>query len=94
MRMTLVAFVLALAACGTGSGACQLPTSAQGATCPAGVTINSSTAGCLDSKGDAYICRNGSGYCVVCEGPTFTDGCALGGGGGEESYCVHDCDHC
>jgi hypothetical protein len=43
--------------------------------------------------GNAFICRAGLGYCVICSGGSFSDGCTIAAGSSTE-YCVHDCDNC
>ena len=93
MRKMMVALLLALAACGGTTSVCQPTTTGQEAACTLGVTENTSAQSCTDSTGSAFICRNGLGFCVVCQGPAFTEGCALSTTG-SMSYCVKDCSHC
>jgi hypothetical protein len=93
MRATLALLLFVFAGCdSSSSGVCQLKAPGQAMACPAGVGASSSAAACTDSTGSRYVCRNGFGYCVVCSGGTFTDGCAIEGGA--QSYCVHDCSNC
>jgi hypothetical protein len=77
--------------CGNNDSVCRGSSTPQAQSCAPGVVADHS---CTDSAGNVYICRNGSGYCRVCSGGSFSDGCKLGGGTGTEAYCVHDCDNC
>lgn len=92
MRALLFSLML-FAACGHDS-VCELKAKPSGGdTCAAGVVASTTAAACKDSLGDAYICRGGLGYCVICGGAEFSDGCALGSNT-TLSYCVHDCTNC
>jgi hypothetical protein len=92
MRALVIAFVL-FAGCGKDS-VCDLKAKPTGAdACAPGVNPDPSAAACKDAMGNAYICRAGLGYCVVCSGGSFADGCTYTSNG-TTSYCVHDCDHC
>jgi hypothetical protein len=92
MRALLIGLVL-FAACGHDS-VCELKAKPSGGdACAPGVVPNTTAGACKDSMGNAYICRGGLGFCVVCTGGNFGDGCTLNPNGTLE-YCVHDCDHC
>jgi hypothetical protein len=90
----ILLLVTAVAACGGGSGVCDLKSPPQAAACPAGVVEDSNANRCTDSMGLPYICRNGLGYCLICSGVSFSDGCTISGASGNNSYCVHHCSGC
>jgi hypothetical protein len=84
-------FLLAMGACNSESGVCQPTERPTTGACKPGTELNETIGICTDAQNSAFICRNGLGYCVICDG-AFTDGCQLLGGA--QAYCVHDCSHC
>ena len=85
--------ILALAACGGSGGVCDLKQPPQAAACPSGAVEDMTANRCTDSMGNPYICRNGLGFCEICTGVSFSDGCTISGSQGA-SYCVHHCSGC
>ena len=93
MRVLLVsASLLFAAACGSSS-VCDNKTPGNGAACDPGTLIDSAAETCADATGAAYICRNGTGYCVICTGVEFNNGC-MPNNSAITSYCVHSCSDC
>jgi hypothetical protein len=95
MRALLISALLAFG-CGKSS-VCELKAHPTGAdACAAGVNPDPTKQACSDSMGNPFICRSGLGFCVVCSGASFSDGCTISSasGGGSSEYCVHDCDNC
>ena len=86
-------FLAFSAACGGSSSTCNLKQPSGAAACPNGVVEDTSSNRCTDSMGNPYICRSGLGYCIVCTGVSFDDGCQISGSQGN-SYCVHHCGGC
>jgi hypothetical protein len=92
MRTLLITALLALG-CGNNS-VCQLKSHPTGAdVCAPGVNPDPKAQGCSDAAGNPFICRSGLGFCVVCAGASFSDGCTMTGNG-STAYCVHDCNDC
>jgi hypothetical protein len=90
--VSLFCSVLFGAACGHGN-TCDNKKTGNGVACDPGTVVDTSASTCHDDTGSAYICRNGSGYCVVCTGTSFDDGCTPNNNG-IQSYCVHSCSDC
>ncbi len=89
----LIPFLFILAACGSNTHVCQPGQTPSQDACPPGVVADPSANVCSDesmgAQGARFVCPNGLGFCVVCQGGTFSDGCQI-----QSSYCVHDCSSC
>ena len=91
MRLLILSVLLA-AACGS-SKICNDKTTGNGPACEPGTTVDTTAKACSDDSGAQFICHNGSGYCVVCIGAEFNEGCTPNNSG-VQSYCVHSCSDC
>jgi hypothetical protein len=92
MRTILAIVLLLCAACGNDRGICQSSKTPNEPVCAPGVVPDDKAGNCTDSTGSQFICRNGLGYCVLCNGGSFSDGCKLESP--QTMYCVHDCSGC
>ncbi len=94
MRTLMIGLFLTFAAaCGSTGGVCNLKQTPKQDACDPGVVPNASAKACKDATGSDFICRDGLGYCVVCNMGSFSDGCTITDNG-TDSYCVHDCGDC
>jgi hypothetical protein len=93
MRTLLIGFVLVLSAACSKDSVCEQSAKVNGDACVPGINPDPNATSCKDDQGNLYICRGGLGFCVVCNGGNFSDGCTITNNG-ITSYCVHDCDHC
>jgi hypothetical protein len=93
MRTMILGLVLLASACGNSFGICDLKNPPKQDACAAGIVPDTSANVCKDSNGAVFICRNGLGYCVVCNGGSFANGCTMTNNG-TDSYCIHDCSDC